>query len=123
MSASKLRAYHETILDQLADSSDPDAFVVTGRFERRIEQYEHIEYERIAEPYERIEIAPWGERRYAHTIKRPGGADSLDRWFARTNDSLPVIEEPQPERRESYWWLAISLAGGGIVLATLYAIL
>ena len=41
-------------------------------------------------------------------------------WFEPSEEALLAIEDPAPTtRRESWWWLAISLAAAGVAVAAM----
>jgi hypothetical protein len=99
-------------LDPDSDLGGTDEAAVTNRFQR------------FSSPYLRVDIEPLrelGRRRprsttYARTVT---GRRSFDpQWFDIPEVALIAIEEPEPtERKESWWWLAISLAVAGAVIA------
>jgi hypothetical protein len=100
-SATKLRAYHEVILDHL--TGDHDEAVTTGRWVR---------------PYEGVEIRP--QRALAHTVARRRPEDSFATWFATTDTKLGAIEDPEVAPKQSWWWLVLTLAFAVGAALTLY---
>ena len=104
------------VVIELVHSEDVDEAAVTGRF--------------LKMPYEHLEIQPLrealGKRRgrpttFVHTIPSTRGLDTP--WFHTNEDELVKIEDPlDTERRQSWWWLGISLAVGAAAVAALYVL-
>lgn len=83
-------------------------------------------FARYSLPYERIDIEPLrdlGRRRprsttYVRTV--PGRRTFDPKWYDLPEVALVAIEEPEPmERVESWVWLWISLAVGGLAVLAL----
>ena len=100
----------------LDGEQDEEAAVVTGRFARLSAPYLCIEIERAREPLGRSRSTT-----YARTV--PMQTIGFDpKWYDVTEAALLAIEEPAPViQKQSWWWLAISLAVAGVVVATICA--
>jgi hypothetical protein len=97
---------------ELLDPDDETA--VTTRFSRHSLPYERIDIEPLREP---LGASRSRSRRFVQTVKlRPLHTP----WFETDHEALDATVDPvEVERRQSWWWLAISLGLGALAVAAM----
>jgi hypothetical protein len=73
----------------------------------------------VTAPFLRYDVEVAAQpRRFVRTVTNARPYEPA--WFDSTEGGLAKIEDPEPtERKESWWWLAISLACAGAAIAAI----
>lgn len=112
------------------DEAAIDELAATGRFVRFSAPYERVEIEEMPSLATlSTRPATFAERRPTtfvqtvpaaqHTAPASATVPFERVWFDDDEDRLAAIEEKPVEWKAGWWWLAISLAAGGVAVACL----